>query len=264
MIWCDAERNRPLCPCSALTGSEMLAAVRDRHLYSIEAVMQVLNVSGRGCAVCRPALQYFVAMSWPAESCAEGSPGSLENPGGGAKRGSKSITFLSSFTEDIGLCRKLAAMAPRLDNLWMPVPVRITIRNAGPERDDLFGADIGLFRRNSKWALNLRSCESVIRPSIRVADAECENQAWERLTALLQLFREEARHNESLEAWRRRFGTVAIQHAVAGEWFRRSGLAGRFRNALAHHLPPEVTASGPVEVVDSEDSELLMPAAASG
>lgn len=59
---------KPLCECTALSRSEIVAAIRQRHLTSVGEVFQALGWYGEGCAVCRPAVNYFLTMCWPGEN----------------------------------------------------------------------------------------------------------------------------------------------------------------------------------------------------
>ncbi len=64
-----APHAKPLCKCTEHTHDEVRAAIRDHHLTSIEAVREFLEwKTPDGCHVCRPALNYYVIATWPAEA----------------------------------------------------------------------------------------------------------------------------------------------------------------------------------------------------
>ena len=59
---------KPMCKCTSFTHEEVRAAIRDKALKEIPAVMQALSWSTPdGCASCRPALNYYLLCAWPAE-----------------------------------------------------------------------------------------------------------------------------------------------------------------------------------------------------
>jgi nitrite reductase (NADH) large subunit len=63
-----APKAKPLCKCTEYTHDEVRAQIRERRLTSIAAVMQELEWKNPdGCAACRPALNYYLIASWPAE-----------------------------------------------------------------------------------------------------------------------------------------------------------------------------------------------------
>lgn len=59
---------KPLCDCTRLSRAQVVKAIRDKHLLSVMEVMQALGWDGEGCAVCRPAINYFLTMCWPGEN----------------------------------------------------------------------------------------------------------------------------------------------------------------------------------------------------
>jgi len=59
---------KPMCKCTSFTHEEVRAAILDKQLKEIPAVMQALSWSTPdGCASCRPALNYYLLCAWPAE-----------------------------------------------------------------------------------------------------------------------------------------------------------------------------------------------------
>jgi nitrite reductase (NADH) large subunit len=64
-----APKAKPLCKCTEYTHDEVRAQIRERHLTSIAAVMQELEWKNPdGCAACRPALNFYLIATWPAEA----------------------------------------------------------------------------------------------------------------------------------------------------------------------------------------------------
>jgi nitrite reductase (NADH) large subunit len=59
---------KPLCDCTPLSREQVVAEIRDKHLLAVKEVMNVLGWEGEGCAVCRPAINYFLTMCWPGEN----------------------------------------------------------------------------------------------------------------------------------------------------------------------------------------------------
>ena len=64
-----APKAKPLCKCTEYTHDEVRAQIRELHLTSIGAVMQELEWKNPdGCHSCRPALNYYLISTWPAET----------------------------------------------------------------------------------------------------------------------------------------------------------------------------------------------------
>ncbi len=62
-------RDKPVCGCTEHSHGVVRAAIRDRKLLSIPAVMKELGwKTPNGCATCRPALNYYLISSWPHEA----------------------------------------------------------------------------------------------------------------------------------------------------------------------------------------------------
>lgn len=61
-------RREPICSCTPLSRDEVLAEIKARHLTSVFEVIDVLGWrESEGCSKCRPALNYYLNMIWPAE-----------------------------------------------------------------------------------------------------------------------------------------------------------------------------------------------------
>ncbi|RXR28823.1 nitrite reductase large subunit NirB [Sphingobium fluviale] len=60
--------NKPMCKCTSFTHEDVRAAILEKSLKEIPAVMQALSWSTPdGCSSCRPALNYYLLCAWPAE-----------------------------------------------------------------------------------------------------------------------------------------------------------------------------------------------------
>lgn len=61
-----APKVKPICRCTTHGHDATRAAIRDRALMTIPAVMRALGwASEDGCATCRPALNYYLLCAWP-------------------------------------------------------------------------------------------------------------------------------------------------------------------------------------------------------
>ncbi|MEW5783271.1 MAG: nitrite reductase large subunit NirB [Pseudomonadota bacterium] len=61
--------DKPICGCTEHSHGVVRAAIRDKKLLSIPAVMRELGwKTPNGCATCRPALNYYLISTWPHEA----------------------------------------------------------------------------------------------------------------------------------------------------------------------------------------------------
>jgi nitrite reductase (NADH) large subunit len=64
-----APKAKPLCDCTEHTHEEVRRTIREQHLLSVHAAMQMMAWrTPNGCAKCRPALNYYVLSTWPREA----------------------------------------------------------------------------------------------------------------------------------------------------------------------------------------------------
>ncbi len=64
-----APQDKPMCKCTDFTHDEVRKAIREQRLTSIRAAMTSLQwKSPDGCSSCRPALNYYMLSTWPAEA----------------------------------------------------------------------------------------------------------------------------------------------------------------------------------------------------
>ncbi|EFM12201.1 nitrite reductase (NAD(P)H), large subunit [Paenibacillus curdlanolyticus YK9] len=60
--------KKGICGCTTHSRDEIVAAIKGMHLTSVREVMMVLEwQQSEGCSKCRPALNYYLGMAWPAE-----------------------------------------------------------------------------------------------------------------------------------------------------------------------------------------------------
>ena len=65
----EVPEHAPMCQCTEHTHDDVRKVIRDQKLTSVAAVMSFLEWrTPNGCASCRPALNYYVISSWPAQS----------------------------------------------------------------------------------------------------------------------------------------------------------------------------------------------------
>ena len=65
----SAPEAKPLCKCTDYTHDQVRTAIADQHLTSLGSIFERLEWrSPDGCHVCRPALNYYLISSWPAEA----------------------------------------------------------------------------------------------------------------------------------------------------------------------------------------------------
>jgi nitrite reductase (NADH) large subunit len=63
-----SNKEAPMCDCTQFTHEEVKDGIRNRELLTVAQVLDVLEWKGEGCNTCRPALNYYVNMIWPASA----------------------------------------------------------------------------------------------------------------------------------------------------------------------------------------------------
>ena len=64
----EAPHSKPMCKCTDHPHDDVRKSIKDQHLTSIRAVMDFMEwKTPDGCASCRPALNYYLIATWPAE-----------------------------------------------------------------------------------------------------------------------------------------------------------------------------------------------------
>jgi len=60
--------HEPICGCTDLNHEQVKEQIKTKKLTMVREVMNVLDWKEEGCQVCRPALNYYIGMIWPADS----------------------------------------------------------------------------------------------------------------------------------------------------------------------------------------------------
>ncbi len=60
--------HEPICACTELNHEQVKEQIRNKKLTHVREVMNVLDWEGEGCHVCRPAINYYVTMTWPEDA----------------------------------------------------------------------------------------------------------------------------------------------------------------------------------------------------
>lgn len=63
----SAAGAQSICGCTRYTRDDVIKNIRERRLTTVSAVMETLGWETVGCDRCRPAINYYVSMVWPAE-----------------------------------------------------------------------------------------------------------------------------------------------------------------------------------------------------
>ena len=63
----DEKKAKSLCPCTKYTRDDVMKNIRERKLTSVGEVMETLGWETVGCENCRPALNYYIGVTWPEE-----------------------------------------------------------------------------------------------------------------------------------------------------------------------------------------------------
>ena len=62
----EAPSKKPLCACTDYSHDEIIGAIKDQELKSMDAVRNFMEwKTADGCATCRPALNYYLLANWP-------------------------------------------------------------------------------------------------------------------------------------------------------------------------------------------------------
>jgi len=130
-----APSKKPLCKCTEHSHDDIIRAIKEQKLKSQEAVRRGLDwKTPDGCAVCRPALNYYLLAYWPGEYADDAQSRFINERAHGniQKDGTYSVVprlFGGLVTPD-----ELRAIADVADRFQVP-EVKIT----GGQRIDLFG-----------------------------------------------------------------------------------------------------------------------------
>ena len=130
-----APSKKPLCKCTEHSHDEVIAAIRDQELKSMEAVFQALEWrTPDGCATCRPALNYYLLARWPAEYKDDAQSRFINERAHGNIQKDGSFSVVPRMWGGLTNPRELRAIADVAEKYKVP-EVKVT----GGQRIDLFG-----------------------------------------------------------------------------------------------------------------------------
>ena len=130
-----APSKKPICKCTEHSHDEVIAAIRDQELKSMDAVFQTLDwKTPDGCATCRPAVNYYLLARWPAEYQDDAQSRFINERAHGNIQKDGSFSVVPRMFG--GLCKpaELRAIADVADKFKVP-EMKVT----GGQRIDLFG-----------------------------------------------------------------------------------------------------------------------------
>jgi nitrite reductase (NADH) large subunit len=131
----SAPEKKPVCGCTDFTHEEVRAAIRTRHLTSLDEAMQALDWrSPDGCPTCRPALNYYLIATWPAEACDDSRSRFVNERMHANIQKDRSYTVVPRIWGGVTTPAELRAIADAAEKYAVPM-VKIT----GGQRIDLVG-----------------------------------------------------------------------------------------------------------------------------
>jgi nitrite reductase [NAD(P)H] large subunit len=132
----DASLNRkPMCKCTEYSHDEVIAAIKQNALKDMPAVREFLEWKNPdGCAVCRPALNYYLLAYWPGEYADDAQSRFINERAHGNIQKDGTYSVVPRMFG--GLCKpdELRAIAAACDKYKVP-EVKVT----GGQRIDMFG-----------------------------------------------------------------------------------------------------------------------------
>ncbi|MEW5786946.1 MAG: nitrite reductase large subunit NirB [Pseudomonadota bacterium] len=130
-----APSMKPLCKCTEHSHDEVIAAIRDQELKSMDAVFEALEWrTPDGCATCRPALNYYLLARWPAEYQDDAQSRFINERAHGNIQKDGSFSVVPRMWGGLTNPRELRAIADVAEKFKVP-EVKVT----GGQRIDLFG-----------------------------------------------------------------------------------------------------------------------------
>jgi len=204
---------------------------------NLTIIMQKLGWgSERGCAVCRPSIQYYMQVSTstmnervtiidehPAAERESMRPQSMEE--GIERKHEVQIRWdegipISSYTLDAG------GLAAKLRASWtdahMPSPVNVGIAPRPGSWVSALVQDIGLLASPAGWEIYAGGhAEHPVKEGRLLGVAETELQAAMLASACLQWYRQTAWYDEPLWAWAERLGFMSIRETLLDDQFQK-------------------------------------------
>lgn len=130
-----APSKKPLCKCTEHSHDEVIAAIRDQKLQSMQAVFDLMEwKTPDGCATCRPALNYYLLARWPAEYQDDAQARYINERAHGNIQKDGSFSVVPRMWGGLTNPKELRAIADVADKFNIP-EMKVT----GGQRIDLFG-----------------------------------------------------------------------------------------------------------------------------
>ncbi|MBK6742262.1 MAG: NAD(P)/FAD-dependent oxidoreductase [Hydrogenophilales bacterium] len=130
-----APSKKPLCKCTEHSHDEVIAAIKDQGLKTMDAVFEALEWSTPdGCASCRPAVNYYLLARWPAEYQDDAQSRFTNERAHGNIQKDGSFSVVPRMWGGLTNPKELRAIADVAEKYKVP-EVKVT----GGQRIDLFG-----------------------------------------------------------------------------------------------------------------------------
>jgi nitrite reductase (NADH) large subunit len=130
-----APSKKPICKCTEHSHDEVIAAIKDQGLKTMDAVFETLEWSTPdGCATCRPAVNYYLLARWPAEYKDDAQSRFINERAHGNIQKDGSFSVVPRMWGGLTNPKELRAIADVAEKYNVP-EVKVT----GGQRIDLFG-----------------------------------------------------------------------------------------------------------------------------
>ncbi len=130
-----APHSKPMCKCTDHSHDDVRQAIKERHLISIRGVMDAMQwKSVDGCASCRPALNYYVIATWPAEAKDDAQSRFINERAHANIQKDGTYSVVPRMWGGLTTPKELRAIADVVDKFKVP-EMKVT----GGQRIDLFG-----------------------------------------------------------------------------------------------------------------------------
>jgi nitrite reductase (NADH) large subunit len=127
--------KKPMCGCTVHSHDEVIHAIRDHELKSMDAVREFLEWKSQdGCASCRPALNYYLLANWPAEYQDDAQSRFINERAHGNIQKDGTYSVVPRMFGGLCTADQLRAIADVSDKYQVP-EMKVT----GGQRIDLFG-----------------------------------------------------------------------------------------------------------------------------
>ncbi len=131
----EAPSKQGMCNCTEHSHDEVIAAIRDQELKSMDAVREAMGwKTPDGCASCRPALNYYLLARWPAEYQDDAQSRFINERAHGNIQKDGTYSVVPRMFGGLCTAEDLRAIADVSDKYQVP-EMKVT----GGQRIDLFG-----------------------------------------------------------------------------------------------------------------------------